>query len=105
MRRDMGKRLRRVRQRQEIVQVGAVVGGPGQVLGKQPRLIAVQERFQAAQVRFVERGRAADGKTHAVYGKGIALPYPFQEAVGRAASTHVVLGMDLEPAHVRRGFA
>ena len=60
MLRDMGDRLVRVGQGQEVVEEGALVSRPGQVLGNEGRLEALGDRGQPLKMGAVERSRRAD---------------------------------------------
>src|SRR3990170_3718406 len=97
------KRLFRVRQRQEVVEIDGVMARPGEVLGEERGLVAGDQHLEAAEMLPVECPAAPDREPDAMQRHGIALADSAQKMVGRAAPPHVVLGMPLDPADVRGG--
>ena len=97
---DAGERGRRVRQRQEIVEEGAVVGRPGKMLGKGCRPVAVDQRLQPGKMRLVEWALPPDRQADAVQRKRIVLSDRGEIAVWRPAVAHVVFGVHLEEADI-----
>ena len=95
---DARKRRLRVGQRQQIVEIGRVVGRPGEMLGNKRRLVAIDERLEAPEMRLVERLRPADRHAHAVERHRIVAADAGQRIMRRAAGAHVVFGMNLEEA-------
>ena len=95
---DAGKRLGVVGNRQKIVEIDAVMGRPGEMLGEQRRLVAVDHALEPREVLAVERPGAADRQRHAMQRERCAHAKLGQHAMRRAAVAHVVLGMDLEEA-------
>ena len=87
--------------RQQVVEEGAAVAGPRQVLGKRGRLVAIDQRGQPVEVRLVERLDTADRQTDAMQRQRIVFAHPRQEVVERTAVDHVVLGVHFEEADVR----
>ena len=57
---DARQRLLRVGQRQEIVEIDAVVARPGEMLREERGLVALDQRFEPAKMRPIERARAPD---------------------------------------------
>ena len=53
--RDDGERLLRVRQREEVVQVGGPADAPRQMLGHEARLDAIDQRPEPARCRASRR--------------------------------------------------
>ena len=98
---DRGERLLRVGQRQEIVQIALVVAGPGEMFGKQARLVARGERREASEMFAVERFWRSDRKSDAVQGNRIERANRLEPAMRRPSGAHVVLGMDLEKSECR----
>ena len=95
---DAGKRLVVVGNRQKIVEIDAVMGRPGEMLGEQRRLVAVDHALQAREMLAVERPGAADRQRHAMQRERRAQAKLGQHAMRRAAVAHIVLGMHLEEA-------
>ena len=95
---DACERRPRVGQRQQVVEIGRVVGRPGEMLGNQRRLVAIDERLETREMRLVERLRPADRHAHAVQRDRIVAADAGQRLVRRAAGAHVVFGMNLEEA-------
>ena len=60
------QRFRRVGQRQQVVEIAVVMAGPGQMLGKKARLVALGEGGQAPEMLAIERPRRADRQADAV---------------------------------------
>jgi len=97
------KRLFRVRQRQEVVEIDGVMARPGEMLREERRLVPGDQGLKAVEMLPVECPTAPDRESDAMQRHRIALAYGAQKMVGRAALPHVVLGMNLEPADVRGG--
>lgn len=93
-----GERLHRVGQRQEVVEEHRAVRRPGQVLGEQCGLVALDEMVQPLQVIPIERPIGADRQADAVQRERITVTDLREIAVRRAARSHVVLGVNLEKA-------
>src|SRR6266404_5332363 len=87
---------RRVGQRQEIVEISGLVGRPGEMLGDQWRLIALDEMLKTRQMRPVERPLATDRHAHAVQRYRVVAPYGFEGPMRGSARAHIVLGVDFE---------
>src|SRR5216683_7150592 len=87
-----------VGQRQEIVEIGGLMRRPGEMLGDQRRLVAIDEMLETRQMCPVERPLAADRQAHAVQRDGIVASHGFEGAMRRSARAHVVLGMNFEEA-------
>ena len=86
----------RVGQRQQVVEKCGLVGRPGQMLGDQRWLVALNERTKAFADAFVERLRAADRHAHAVQRNRMVAADAFQRMMRRTAGAHIVFGMNLE---------
>ena len=95
---DTGERRLRVGERQQIVEIGRVVRRPGEMLGDERRLVAIDERLETPEMRLVERLRPADRHAHAVQRHRIVAADAGQRVMRRAAGAHVVFGMNLEEA-------
>ena len=63
---DAGKRLGVVGNRQKVVEIDAVMGRPGEMLGEQRRLVAVDQALEPREMLAVERPGAADRQRHAM---------------------------------------
>src|SRR5262245_15684216 len=100
---DARKRLLGVRQQQEVVEIDAVMARPGEILGEERGLVAGDERFQAPEMLAVEGAGSADRQPDAMQRDGITFADGAEVMVRRPALTHVVLGMNLEPADIWRG--
>lgn len=72
------------------------MGRPGEMLGEQRRLVAVDHAFQAWEVLSVQPAGAADRKSNGVHRQRRAAAKLGQQAVGSPAIAHIVLGMNLE---------
>jgi len=90
-----------VRHGKKVVEIGGVMRGPGEVLGKEARLISPVEVSKSLKVSLVERLFAADGKADAVERQRVPLPDCFKLAMRHSARTHVVFGMNFEKADIR----
>ncbi|ODR99207.1 hypothetical protein AUC68_04145 [Methyloceanibacter methanicus] len=99
---DAGQCLLGIGERQEVVEIDGIVARPGQVLGEQGRFVAVGERAQTGKMAGIERPGAADGQPDAMQRERIPLADGRQIGMGRPAGPHIVLGVDLEPADIRR---
>src|SRR5262245_6268445 len=94
------QRLGRVGQRQQIVEIGRLVRGPGKMLGEQARLIAPDQRGKPAEMLAIKRLRTADREADSVERQRVVAPYAAQHVMWRPAGTHIVLRVHLEPADV-----
>jgi hypothetical protein len=63
---DTRERLLGVRQRQEVVEIDAVMARPGEMLGEERGLVARDERFQAPEMLAVEGAASADRQPDAM---------------------------------------
>ncbi len=88
----------RVGQRQQVVEIDALVSRPGQMLGDERRLVTLNERAEAREMRLVQALRAADRHAHAMQRNSMVATDGFEGAMRRTAGAHVVLGVDLEKA-------
>ncbi len=88
--------------RQKIIKIDTVVRRPRQMLGEDRRLGPVEQAAQAQQVILVKRGFAAKRKGHAVNGERPGCRNPVKQDEVRTASTHEILGMDLNKIDWRR---
>ena len=98
---DVAERRLGVGQRQQIVEIAGLVRRPGEMLGHQRRLVALDETAEARKMRPVERLRTADRHAHAVQRHRMVAAEALQRAMRRSARAHVVLGMDFEEAALR----
>ncbi len=60
------------------------------------------ERADVREERRVERLGASEGEGQPVSDDGIVLTRAIEDGSIATSTTHVVLGMDLDPAHLRR---
>ncbi len=88
----------RVGQRQQVVEIDALVSRPGQMLGDERWLVALNERAEARKMRLVQALRAADRHAHAMQRNGVVATDGLEGAMRRTAGAHVVFGVDLEKA-------
>ena len=98
--RDDRERLLRVRQREQVVQIGAARDAPGQMLGDQARLDAIGQRPEPCEVSRVERPVAAEREPDAVERDGVVPPHRLELRDGGPAA-HVVLRVHLDPRQRR----
>src|SRR5260221_11751095 len=68
------------------------------MLGNQRRLVAIDERLEPPEMRFVEWLRAANRHANPVERNGVVVTDSVKCGMGRAAGTHVVFSMDLKEA-------
>src|SRR5215467_496930 len=66
------------------------------MLGNQRRLIAIDERLEPLEMRFVKRLRAADRHANAVERKRVVLADLAKRRMRRTAGAHVVFGVDFK---------
>src|SRR5712664_3779722 len=90
----------RVRQRQQVVEVGGLVRGPGEMFGYQGGFVAGDERSEALKMNGVERLLAANRHANAVNRNRMIGTNSLERAVGRPAGAHVVFSVHLEEAPV-----
>ena len=76
----------------------AVVGGPGQMLGKTGGVQPCDQMFEAGKVVGIQSAFATDRQADAMHRNGEAFSKVAQLGEGAAAVAHVVLGMDFQPA-------
>ena len=100
---DAGQRLRRIGQRQQVIEVDAAVRRPGEMLGEALRLIAVAKRFQSRQMVAIERLHRADRQSDAMDRQSIALAQRARVRMRWSAGAHIVFRMHLEEADRLRG--
>ena len=93
-----GKRRFRIGQRQEIVEIGRLVRRPSEMLGHERGFVAFDEPAKAFEMRLVQRMRTSDRHAHAMQRNRVIPADSVERAMGRTASAHVVLGVDLEEA-------
>src|SRR5215467_15514639 len=93
---DASERCRGVGKRQQIVEIGRAVGRPGQMLGNQRRLVAVDKGLEPLEMRLIERLRAADRHANAVERNRVVLADFVKRSMGWTASAHVVFGVDFK---------
>ena len=101
---DASEGFEGVGQGQEIVEEGALVGRPRQVLGNERRLEALRDRRQPLEMRLVQRPRRADRQADAVQRQRVTLADGVEAAMRRAARAHVVFRVDLEKPKLRARF-
>jgi hypothetical protein len=85
-----------VGQRQEVVKKPAVMGRPREMLGEQPRPVAIDETPQAREMRAIEAAGRADRQADTMKRKRIAGADLAEHVVRRPALAHVVFGVNLE---------
>ena len=91
--------LLRVREREEVVQIGAPGPTPAEVLRDQVGLETADERSQATQVARIEPVGTPQRNADRVERHRVVVPNPLKSA-DRGSAAHVVFGMDLEPGNV-----
>src|SRR5215207_3751040 len=74
---------------------------PGEVLGKELGLVALDQSFQAQEMIAIETPGRSDRQANPVQGQRITLADGTELGVRRAAFAHVVLSMHLEEPHPR----
>lgn len=99
---DAQQRFFRVGQRQQIVEKSRVMRRPGQVFGKAPRPIAVEQAAKPFQMRLVEPARRPDRQAYTVQRKRIVFRDGLEIAMRRPTCAHIVLGVHLEEADIRQ---
>ena len=72
------------------------------MFGHQRGLIAQHQIAKARQVPLIQRARPADGQAHAVQRQRVVFAQRRQHTVRWTARAHVVLGVHLEKAILRR---
>jgi hypothetical protein len=92
------KRGPRVRQRQQVVEIGRLVRRPGEMLRDKRRLVALDESAEAGEMGLVERLGPADRHAYPVQRNRMVAADALERPMGRSAGAHVVLGMHLEEA-------
>ena len=92
------ERRLRVGQRQQVVEIGGLVGRPSQMLGDERRLVALNESAEAREMRLVQGLRTADRHAYAVQRNRMVAANSLEGVMRRAAGAHVVLGVNLEEA-------
>src|SRR5260370_36320531 len=95
---DTSERRRRIGKRQQIVEIRRAVGRPGQMLGNQRWLVAVDEGLEPLEMRLIERLRAADRHANAVERNRVVLANLVKRSMGRTAGAHVGFCMDFKKA-------
>ena len=87
---------------QKVRKAAPIETGPGEVLGNESRLEAVDEPLEG--LKMVGIGFGGPGKGHADAGKRDFAPAAqlFEHRQARTACDHVVLGVNLEPKFRRR---
>src|SRR5262249_10591237 len=75
-----------------------VVRRPGEMFGDQRRLVALDQRAEAHQMRLVGRLGAAYRHAHSMQGQRMISPEGLERAMRWTTGTHVILGMHLEEA-------
>ena len=98
---DAQKRLLRIGQWQEVREEDLAMARPGEMLGEESRLVAIDQSLEAIEVVTIERSRRSDRQADPVQGEGIALADGAELGMRRAAFAHVVLSMNLEEPHPR----
>src|SRR6516162_5270350 len=68
------------------------------MLGNERRLVALYERLEPSEMRFVEWLRAANRHANAVERNRVLVADSVERGMGRAAGAHVVFGMNLKEA-------
>ena len=82
--------------RQEVIVVAVVMGGPGKMFGYETRFIAFHNFFQPIQMCFVERLLTADRKSDTVNAEREILPDGAQSAMRCAAVAHIVFRVNFQ---------
>src|SRR5277367_2686356 len=103
MRRPMGAPSRArvasvLRQRQQIIEIGALVSRPRQMFRDQCRLIAFNERAKTFEMGNVEWLWAAERHTNSVQRDGIVASNAFEGVVRSPPRAHLVFGVHFEKA-------
>ena len=94
--------LRVVGQRQQVVQILAVVGGPRQVAGDEDRINAVDQRPHALQMEMVDAAGAPDREADRVH-RDRVVTRQVEQKLGGMRIGEKVLGMDFKPGRGRPG--
>jgi len=76
---------------------------PGKMLGHDKGLVPVHHRLQAGEMARWHAAGRSDRQADAMHRQRIERADAFQEVMRRTAGSHVVLGMDLEPADIGSG--
>ena len=85
-----------IRKRQQIVEVGTIMGRPGEMFADHGGTVAGNDTGEAFQMVRIEPLFGADRQPHAMDGQRHGLCHPAEHPVRVAARAHVVFGMDLE---------
>src|SRR5471030_68071 len=94
------KRLLRIRQRQEIVEVAAAVGAPRQVIGHEIGLQPLHQSGYAREVRGIEPIDGAQRQANGMDREAIVRPHTLH-CGERGRRGQIVLGVDFEQARRR----
>src|ERR1700751_1028725 len=82
-------------ERQQVVQESPGNRAPGQVLGNQHRLDALDQRLKAAEMNAIEVLGGAQGQSDAVKADWVVAPQ-LEKVIQRHRLGHVILGMHFE---------
>src|SRR5262249_5036561 len=93
---DAIQRFLRIRQRQQIVEKGAAMRRPGQMLGKSRGLIMIAKPLEACELFAMERRRRPDRQSDAVNRECETIAQRAQLRMRRTAGPHVVLGVNFD---------
>jgi hypothetical protein len=96
---DQRKRILRIGQRQQIVEVALAGGAPAEVLGYEDRLYPFHERRKPLEMSLVPGKGGAESQPYAVKADRIVGANPLQHVQVMAARAEVVLAVDLQPVH------
>src|SRR5580700_6058862 len=88
----------RVRQRQQVVEIGRLVCRPGEMFRNKCRLIALDEKAEASEMGPVERLGTADRHAYPVQRNRMVATDALERLMRGSARAHVVLGVYLEKA-------
>jgi hypothetical protein len=102
MRHDQTQRFLVVWQRQEVVEIFALVRGPGEMTRDEDRIDHVDESSRPLEVRMVDPADAADGDAHRVNGNRV-LPRDLDQELRGMRVSQEILGMNFQPRGWRSG--
>ena len=93
-----------VGQWQQVVEISAVMGGPGEMLGEKAGLVALDQVLEARQMSLIEGVIGTDRQPNPVQGKRIAVANESKVVMRRTAGAHVVLSVDLKKSKLWHAF-